>query len=71
MSDDKDCSRQGCDNTYCNRYSPVYNYICYQCFEELESTPDVSIRNFMSTPARIYSRDGLWGEYVDSVFEME
>ena len=70
MTDDKACDRNGCDNIYCNRYSKVYGYLCYQCFHELEATPDVSISNFMKSVAKVQSRDGLWEDYLDDVFKL-
>ncbi len=30
-----ECSRNGCDNILCDRYSPNYGYICNECFNEL------------------------------------
>ncbi len=39
------CSRIGCENILCNRYSPKYGYICDECFEELVNcgvTTDIS-----------------------------
>lgn len=29
------CSRSGCENVMCDRYSHKYGYICDDCFEEL------------------------------------
>lgn len=41
------CSRRGCENILCSRYSPKYGYICDSCFRELMSTL-VDIWYFMS-----------------------
>lgn len=29
------CSRQGCENIMCDKYSYIYGYICDECFEGL------------------------------------
>lgn len=44
------CSRNGCENIMCDRYSSEYGYICYECFEELvESGPETNIKAFMES----------------------
>jgi hypothetical protein len=44
------CDRKGCENIMCDRYSPVYGYICSECFEELVSSgPETNIPRFMQT----------------------
>lgn len=30
-----ECSRKGCTNIMCDRYSATYGYICNECFDEL------------------------------------
>ena len=29
------CSRNGCENILCDRYSDYHGYICNECFDEL------------------------------------
>ena len=29
------CSRRGCENILCGRYSQKFGYICNECFDEL------------------------------------
>jgi len=42
------CSREGCENILCDRYSHNYGYICPQCFKELVSLgPHTAIYEFM------------------------
>ena len=47
------CSREGCRNIMCDRYSYRHGYICDECFRELvESGPDTSIDVFMRSAKR-------------------
>jgi hypothetical protein len=47
------CFRNGCENILCDRYSPNYGYICYECFDELvENGPETNIEDFMSSPKK-------------------
>ena len=42
------CDRRECENIMCDRYSPKYGYICYECFDELVSLgADANIGHFM------------------------
>lgn len=41
-----ECSRVGCTNVMCDRYSPNYGYICNECLEQLRTSP-VTIPTFM------------------------
>lgn len=44
------CSRTGCDNVMCDRYSSHYGYLCWQCFNELISLgPEANVSSFMKT----------------------
>ena len=43
------CNRLGCENIMCDRYSYKYGYICNECFNELLSTQDLTIEEFMDT----------------------
>jgi len=51
------CSKNGCENIMCDRYSEEMGYICYECFSELEELqklkPEINIddiRNWMDKP---------------------
>jgi hypothetical protein len=45
----RECFRANCDNVLCDRYSDVYGYLCYDCFEELiVYGPNTSLKWFMS-----------------------
>lgn len=45
----KTCSRAGCENIMCDRYSEDYGYICYSCFQDLiDSGPETNISSFMN-----------------------
>ena len=49
----KECSRAGCKNIMCDRYSPDYGYLCGDCFQELvQSGAETSISKFMVTLKR-------------------
>lgn len=43
------CSRNGCRNIMCDRYSPVLQaYLCDECFEELVTLgPEQSVEKFL------------------------
>ena len=43
------CSRNGCENIMCDRYSSEFGYICYECFEELVNLGVTDISDFMRT----------------------
>ena len=44
------CSRKGCDNIMCDRYSDDYGYICWECFNELVSSgAETNLSNFMDS----------------------
>lgn len=42
------CSRNGCNNIMCHRYSVEYGYICNECFEELVHS-NLNATDFMYT----------------------
>lgn len=48
------CSRNGCSNVMCDRYSRLYGYICNECFEQLVREPRLSIAEFLETDKRTY-----------------
>jgi hypothetical protein len=57
------CSKVGCNNVMCDRYSYVYGYICRSCFVRLVGSK-VDIQTFMNTPkeeeeAFNYTKDRL------------
>lgn len=61
------CSRSGCDNIMCDRYSPKFGYICQECFEELcRLGVDTNIRVFMDS--RVEPRIGDPIIYFDNIF---
>lgn len=43
------CSRNGCNEILCCRYSYTYGYICKTCFEELCMKQPDSIEEFMDS----------------------
>lgn len=44
------CSRRGCDNVMCDRYSPEFGHICHECFNELVALgPQTLIPTFMDS----------------------
>lgn len=48
-----ECSRKGCDNILCDRYSTTYGYICQECFGELtELGINADIEAFMASSKR-------------------
>jgi hypothetical protein len=60
----KYCDRANCDNIMCHRYSDIYGYICYECFDELVSTgPATNIKQFMSTPKQEVNLDAAKARY--------
>lgn len=46
------CSRNGCENIMCDRYSYKYGYICGDCFEELVNSRTLDIQGFMNSEKR-------------------
>ena len=44
------CSRRGCENIMCDRYSRTHGYICDECFKELiNSGVTTDIEKFMES----------------------
>ncbi len=61
------CDRRHCENIICDRYSPVYGYICSECYEEMVQGR-LDIDTFMAT-----SKDKI-GERehnYDSAFKLD
>ena len=58
------CSRKGCDNIMCYRYSIEYGYICHDCFNELLNS-DKKISKFMKgeVAKRKHTYDSLDAEF--------
>lgn len=76
------CSREGCKNIMCDRYSQEFGYICNDCFSELvdilisqansNMNPRDVIQKFMDLEkCDTYPiKENLW-EYADGVFSRE
>lgn len=32
------CDRTSCENIMCDKYSPIFGYICWECYNELVSS---------------------------------
>lgn len=43
------CSRSGCGNIMCDRYSHTHGYICSTCYEELVKLDPDNVESFMDT----------------------
>ena len=56
-----ECGRKGCANNACGRYSPVYGYICNECFSELVNLGiRADMAAFMASPKDpLHKKDGL------------
>ena len=71
------CSRKGCDNIMCSRYSVRYGYICNECFEELVGLGgNVDIERFMNSyktySSNSYiSEEEAWEYYLDREFGID
>lgn len=64
------CDRKGCKNIMCDRYSPKYGYICWECFNELlEVHSSVTIAEFMESEKGSYNYKES-DEYIYEVFEL-
>ena len=57
------CSRKGCENVLCHRFSREYGYICTECFDELKTLVSTfsgaNVGSFMATqkPMRFIKKD--------------
>jgi len=61
------CSRDGCENIMCDRHSPIYGYICNECFEELIFLgPETNTFGFMAS-----SKKTIDVEAAKARFEVE
>jgi len=71
------CSRNGCENIMCSRYSDEFGYICYECFQELKDKQECDhslslkkIKKFMEKPKTIFNSEKIKPEIVlEEVFE--
>lgn len=64
------CSRAGCENPMCERYSSKYGYICSGCFDELcHAGVGVSIREFMESE-RDPDKEEADFAYFDALFSL-
>jgi len=51
----KACHRAECENIMCDRYSPNFGYLCYECYSELMDNnirTREQIRKFMDSPKK-------------------
>jgi len=65
------CDRNGCGIIMCDRYSYEYGYICDRCFEDLleqlGSGTVEDIKEFMSEPLRVVSKQSIRSE-LEKIF---
>lgn len=58
------CSRNGCDNVMCTRYSLEHGYICYSCFKELvEKGAETNISQFMKTSPKSVNKEAALARF--------
>ena len=58
------CSRRGCENVMCDRFSFAHGYICDECFDELvNSGPTTDIDKFMSDKKKPDQREQALARY--------
>jgi hypothetical protein len=67
-----ECSRNGCTNVLCDRYSKKFGYICNDCFTELINQNLISIEDFMKSIKQIDSEKykEIWKMIVSTEFEV-
>jgi len=64
------CSRNGCKNIMCNKYSNEFGYICDECFEELAENGDCNIQDFMLTEKEEKQKNSKnWRQYISEIFK--
>ena len=61
------CSRRGCDNIMCDRYSRKHGYICRECFDQLLHST-MSIKEFMNSDKDDYEPPKHRYEELDEEF---
>ena len=67
----KACTRAGCENILCDRYSNKFGYLCDECFEELTYAADLSegyIRTFLSSQKGSKELANAKVTYLECVF---
>ena len=58
------CSRSGCRNIMCDRYSNIHGYICSECFDELvQSGPETKVASFMESDKRVVSTNSAYARF--------
>ena len=64
------CDRNRCENIMCDYYSPIYGYICNECFEELMEGKERSIEAFMESIKDGDKFDDTqgWVDFVNNIF---
>lgn len=66
------CSRHGCENVMCDRYSDTYGYICEECFSELEvlsAHNNIDIAHFMqSKKVCVYPKNKA--DFLKDIFKL-
>lgn len=65
-----ECSRRGCENIMCDRYSREYGYICYDCFRELVRVNPSDIDAFMDTKPNFAEQENVL-EKFDKIFRVD
>lgn len=66
------CSRRGCSNIMCYRYSPQYGYICDDCFDELVALgSDMDIERFLEEPRGTEYQTTNAFDYFDDIFSVD
>lgn len=63
------CSRFGCENIMCDRYSILYGYLCEECFNEIVEANPENIDLFLSLPRQPKQREGVsFYTFFDNLF---
>lgn len=63
-----ECSRAGCPNIMCDRYSYEYGYLCSDCFEELVQKDYRNIKSFLGTEPD--NDEDARRAYYDAIFPL-
>ena len=66
------CSRRGCDNVMCDRYSSRFGYICWECFNEMvaKKIPTEKIEEFLDTKKVEELESPYTEEYYNKLFPL-
>ena len=65
------CSRNGCENVMCDRYSPMYGYICEECFKELLSSGAPLTQESITIFLSIHKTFMAWPSIEDRRIKLE